>query len=338
MALSRIDFQDIHRRNQLGLGVALFLIALMIGLRVDVGGDYANYLRVHNELKSYAFSEVWRRIDPGYGYIDWAAGQLGLGTWVVNLACGAIFCWGLGRFLKSHPNPYLGLLVSVPYLIIVVAMGYTRQAAALGFLLAGMGSFDRSRISHFAIMCMLAVLFHKSAIVMIPVGLLAIRHNRFITMGLLVLLCAGLYYVLVESSMDRLVANYVTNAQSSQGAMLRVMMSVPPALIILFANDRLRFTDDQSRLYRNLALAALVAFAVLLLGLPSTAVDRLALYILPIQTVVMVRMVALFPNDRPSASFVAAAVIILYGLVQYVWLNYAVFAADWIPYQILWFS
>lgn len=338
LALTRVDFQEISRRNQAGLGLLMFLIALMIGFRFDVGGDYYNYIRVHNDLGNYGFWDVWKRIDPGYGLIDWIAGRFGLGTWVVNLICAAIFCWGLAKFLKSHPNPYLGLAVAVPYLIIVVGMGYTRQAAALGFLLAGMANFDRSRIVYFSVMCLLAVTFHKSAIVMLPVGLLALNHNRLVTFGLLLLLGAGLYYVFVQSSMDRLVQNYVTAVQSSQGAMMRVMMCVPPAMLLLAAGRRFRFTPDQARLYRNFAIAALVALAALLIGLPSTAVDRLALYILPIQMVVMARLVALFPQDQQSAFMLAVGIVGLYGLVLYVWLNYAINAQAWIPYQMLWFS
>ena len=35
-------------------------------------------------------------------------------------------------FVRRQPMPWLGLLVAIPYLVIVVGMGYSRQAIALG--------------------------------------------------------------------------------------------------------------------------------------------------------------------------------------------------------------
>nr|WP_294850390.1 EpsG family protein [uncultured Sphingomonas sp.] len=337
-AVGRIDFHSIEARNRTGLSISLLLIALMIGLRFQVGGDYGSYEQLHRELAGMEFRDAFWRTDPGYGLIDWAAGQFGLGTWVVNLACAGIFCWGLGQLLRSNPNPFLGLAVAVPYLIIVVAMGYTRQSAALGFIMAGLAHFDRSRVLRFAAMCLLAVLFHKSAIVMLPVGLLALNHNRLVSLGLLIALGGLIYYVFVAASVDRLVNNYVTQAMSSQGAMVRILMSVPPALLLLGFAGQFRFTEDQRRLYRNFAIGALAGFAAVLIGFPSTPVDRLALYILPLQLVVMTRLVALFPVDARSAATFALGIVALYGLVQYVWLNYAVYSTYWIPYRFLPFN
>lgn len=338
LALTRIDFLSIERRNQAGLTVALAAIALMIGLRFQVGGDYENYILIHRDIAHLDLVGALFRTDPGYALFDWIGASLGYGTWPVNLVCAIIFCWGLGRYLRCNPNPYLGLLIAVPYLIIVVAMGYTRQAAALGLIMAGMARFGRSHILYFCAMCLLATLFHKSAIVMLPVGLLALRHNRLVTFGLLLLLGGFLYYVFVASALDTLVNNYVVQAQTSQGAMVRVLMCVPPAILLLMEQRRFRFTEDEGRLYRNFAIATLIALGALLVGVPSTPVDRLALYILPIQLVVLTRMVALVPVDERAALMMTAGIIFLYGVVQFVWLNYAVHAVLWLPYQFLPFS
>ena len=54
------------------------------------------------------------------------------------------FTYGLFRICRQQPNPWLALVVATPFLIIVVGMGYTRQAAAMGFLMIG-------RIFHAAI-------------------------------------------------------------------------------------------------------------------------------------------------------------------------------------------
>lgn len=56
------------------------------------------------------------------------------------------------RFARSQPDPWLAVLVAVPYLVIVVAMGYSRQAVAIGILLAGLGRLERGGSTlHFAL-------------------------------------------------------------------------------------------------------------------------------------------------------------------------------------------
>lgn len=338
VAMVRIDFQSIDPRNRTGLGILILAIMVMIGLRHDVGGDYYNYLSLHNELLYYDFADALVRTDPGYTAVDWAAGRLGYGTWVANMVCAALFCWGLWTFLRSMPSPFLGLVIAIPYLIIVVAMGYTRQAAALGFIMAAFASFDRTRVRRFIVLTMIAVLFHKSAIIMLPIGLLAISHNRLLSLTLLLTIGAALYYLFVSESIDRLVNNYVTQQLNSQGAMIRILMCTPPAILILTMPSRFRFTPDQRKLYRNLAVCTILALGALLAGVPSTSVDRLGLYLLPLQLIVYTRMTCLFAGDSRSAQFMAMGFILLYALVQYVWLNHAQNALYWVPYRFLPFS
>ena len=75
--------------------------------------------------------------------LNWFAGQNELGIWFVNTICGGIFSYGLIAFARSQPRPWLALAVAVPYLIIVVAMGYTRQAAAIGFVMLGLSALAK---------------------------------------------------------------------------------------------------------------------------------------------------------------------------------------------------
>jgi hypothetical protein len=69
---------------------------------------------------------------------------------------------------------------------------------------------------------------------------------------------------------------------------------------------------------------------VLLLVLPSsTAVDRLALYVMPLQVAVLSRFPLAF--GRRMGTFI----VVLYSLaIEFVWLNFATHARFWIPYQV----
>ncbi|QNN65714.1 EpsG family protein [Sphingomonas rhizophila] len=321
------------RRPGLGLKLALLAVALLIGLRYRVGGDWRSYVDFLTKVEFRPLGDVVALSDPGYSVINWLVASAGLEIWAVNLLCGLIFVWGMWRLVRLQPEPWLCVLVAVPYIIIVVAMGYTRQAVALGLLMAALASFQQKRIGQFALLVVIAVTFHRSAIVVLPIGLLSITRNRILIGVMLLALAASLYSVFVASEVDRLVRNYVTNPYASQGAAIRVGMSLPPALLFLVFRDRFGFDRDARKLWTNLAITSILTAFVLALTSASTAVDRLALYLLPLQMVMLCRLPLAFAKGDRDAQLIRAGVVIYLASVQFVWLNYAAYAHYWVPYQ-----
>jgi len=123
--------------------VACLITAAMIGLRFKVGADWDAYLIIHTAIARLGPGEAIRYWEPGFVLINYLADRLGAEIWLVNLIAGAIFMYGLVKFARSQPEPWLAALVGVPYLIIGVGMGYTRQAAAIGCCMAGFAALSR---------------------------------------------------------------------------------------------------------------------------------------------------------------------------------------------------
>jgi hypothetical protein len=225
------------------------------------------------------------------------------------------------------------VVAAVPYLIIVVAMGYTRQAVAIGFILAGISQMrDRQSMLKFGFYVAAATAFHRSAIIILPLVALAATKNRVVMIGMGGLLAALLYYQFLDYDVDRLMRNYVTQNYDSQGALIRVGMNLPPAILFLLFQKRFVLSDFERKLWRNFALAAVGAFILLMLIESSTIVDRIALYLIPLQLVVFSRLPAAFPFKGRLNSQLTVLVIGYSALVQYVWLTYAAHAHYWIPY------
>jgi hypothetical protein len=333
-----------HRHGGLGrqenplLLVAGLLVALMIGLRFEVGGDWATYETIFENIRYLDLNDAILEGDPGYSLLNWLAHSLGYDIWFVNLACAMIFTWGLVKFARRQPNPWLAILIAVPYLIIVVAMGYTRQAVAIGFVLAGLAAVDRTSLLRFSLYVLCAVAFHKSAIIVLPVVALAATNNRILTIALLFVLTLTLYFVFVASAVDDLITNYVEAQYQSEGAAVRVAMNLPPALIYLLFQRHFDAPPAQKKLWRNFSLAAIATLAALWLSASSTAVDRLALYLIPLQMFVLARLPSVFRgrSGTPNGQL-TLAVIVYSAVIQFVWLNYATNAVYWVPYNVyLW--
>ena len=108
---------------------------------------------------------------------------------------------------------------------------------------------------------------------------------------------------------------------------------MPPALIYLLFQRRFGLTDFERKLWRNFAIAALVAMVLVLTMESTTVVDRLALYLIPIQLVVFSRLPTAFPiKGRPNTQLIAF-IIAYSATVQFVWLTYAANAHYWVPYS-----
>jgi hypothetical protein len=310
---------------------ALLTIAV-IGLRYKVGGDWESYFRIFLNATRMSFSAAIERGDPGYQAINWVVARSGYKVWVVNLICGAIFGVGLLRFCATQPRPWLAFAIAIPYLVIVVAMGYTRQAVALGILMMGLARQVKGASAiNFAFYIAAAALFHSTVIVMFPVVAWSARGNRFVNAAIAISVGIMFYRMFLGHTMDRLIANYLDAAYSSQGALVRVSMNMLAATCFLLVGKRLGFSEHEYRMWRNFSLAAAVMMVLLAVLASSTAVDRISLYLLPLQLAVLARLPAL--NRRNSATTVMAVLAYVIA-VQFVWLNYAQFARLWVPYRL----
>jgi hypothetical protein len=314
-------------------GTALLLggvmLALFIGLRLQVGGDWEAYVAYWKYAGMVDFQRVLSLSDPGYQFLNWLSQQAGLGVWAVNLACGLLFSWGLIRFAITQPFPWLVIVAAVPYLVIVVAMGYSRQAVAIGILMAGLAPMFRGgSLLRFVLYAILATTFHKTALLAIPLVIFSIGGNKLLNLMGGVALIAGLYAAFLSEDVDMLVKNYVEAEYQSSGAAIRVALSLLPAAIFLFFRKRLQFSSVQERFWRLSSYGALGLLAALLLTPSTTAVDRMALYLFPLQLAVLARLPFLISEGAAKLFVIAYAL-----LIQTVWLNYAVHAEEWLPYQ-----
>lgn len=317
------------RISNLGWLILASLITVFVGLRFEVGGDWYAYTAWLARSAQLSFLEVFTFQDPGYYLVNWIAASFGFEVWLVNLFSAAIFSIGLVAFVKRLPSPMLAIVIAMPYMIIVLAMGYTRQAVAFGFVLWALTYLIQNRTLPFILLLSLGAAFHKSAVILVCLAVLANTKNRAWTFVWVGLSGALLYWLFLAEQVAGLWSNYVESGYSSEGGPIRVAMNIVPALIYLLFRNRFNFAPQERALWFWMSIFSLVCLPLVFQA--STAVDRVALYFMPIQLVIFASLPRLV--DHNSRVIVRASVISFYALVQFVWLNYAKSAFVWLPYQ-----
>lgn len=310
-------------------GFGLFLV-LAIGLRDKVGGDWINYKNNLAIILALPISELFStKQEPLYAIFSYLSAHLGMDVYGVNLVCGLLFTIGLLELCKQQPSPWLGVLVSIPYLVIVVGMGYTRQGAAMGLLMLGLVELGKGSLKKYLIYILLAGAFHKTVLVFVAIAMLRPGSGavkRLLGIGLLFGLLGGVFLM---EQVDTLYLHYVEQTMESEGGMIRVLMNFLPS-VLLFA-----FWRPWGKCYSDRWIWALFAIlsivGMLLVSKASTAVDRMVLYLIPLQIVFWSRFPEL--SSRYISKQVAhLGVVAGYALVMFVWLVYAVNSIFWIPY------
>lgn len=324
----------------------VFVIATSIILFVflafrETGGDYGSYLKMFQIVEERSLDEYLTRPDPLYGLCNWISAQLGWGFLGVNVICAMLFLACLYRAAIDEPLPMFFIALSIPYFVIVVAMGYTRQGVASGLVLSGIVALRSGSPLQFSMQICLAAGFHASALAMLPALLfakLSFRNKFLRNLVRVFLLGLGAFggYHLLSDSADHYVEQYVERDHyKSGGAVLRAAVTAAAAAIFFVKRRqwRSRFGDNESLTY--FALLALFTFFIAFVA--STPADRMGLYLIPFQLIVFARL-PLMQKTMSQFSRYRLGIATFYVAYFYVWLILGTYSQKlWVPYKsVLW--
>lgn len=328
-----LPFAIEKKLNVVLLALCFLFLIIFVGLRSEVGGDWNTYLKIYNSSDAMdIISTLYSLQDPAFYSLVKLSNFLGWGIYGVNLAISSIFFLGLSALMKKSNFKLLFLVIAMPYLIFVVSMGYVRQAAALGVLMhlyAYINSHNPKTIYMLGII-LVAFLFHKSAILLLPLALMLNFQFSFIRTLILIPIFAITGIILAyQLFLDYY--HYATGLVQSNGAFIRQLMMLVPCLIFLRYRKIFSLYYD----YRFLRLIVIIVISVFpLVFFASTAVDRALLYFYPIQMIILCRLPE-FIIDQTMKALYIIGVCLAYFLALYVWMNFSDHAYLWLPYKFI---
>jgi len=316
------------------------LLTLFIGLRIEVGGDWESYQAHFARVQGHSLGVILWQGDPGFQLLNWLSDQLGWGVVGVNVFSALIFAAGLILFARDLPRPWLAIASAVPYLITVVAMGYTRQAIAISLVLLALRALGTQSLVRFIVWVLLAAAFHKSAVLMLALGVVSITRYRLLIGIFISCIAVIAYFVFLEKYVAYFYEGYIRQEYQSSGAWIRIGMNAVAAGVFLSIRSRFQLTPVHRLMWTWMALGSLALLLLLLLSPATTALDRLALYLIPLQLFVISALPdALGITSQVKAQWLGGG-LVFYGLVHFIWLQFAAHAFAWLPYKnalISWF-
>ncbi len=313
------------------------MLAILIGLRHEIGGDWFRYIDLSYGISkgtNFDFLSFYTG-DYGYRLVHWVSINYLNGIYSTNLICAIFFVSGLIRFSKAMPIPWLALFVSIPFLVVVVSMGYTRQAAAIGFLMWGLVDLVYGKRTYFYVFIIIGSLFHLTLLIMLPIAAIynLKKSNlvRVLSLSILIALMAIVVFASFIEQIEHMIYYYVTiKFHHSDGAIVRVFMSFCAAVVFFIYHKEFKERYNDERLWFIFSIVSIVLLPIAFSY--STLVDRIAIYFIPLQLVVFSRIPILIKSSYYRLLFVLG-VIFLYMAALFVWLNFGNFSSYWLPYQ-----
>lgn len=307
--------------------LAWLALTLFLGLRREVGADWDNYLLMHARAGAYGFGELIYLGDPAYMVMSGALSRLGFAVPAVNLVCAGIFAGGLVLLVRAQPSPALAWVIALPVLVGVAAYS-TRQAAAIGLLMAALACVAAQRPRLAALLVAVTPLFHWTAILLLP--LVPVILTRWFPTRLMIAAGAGAGLALAALLLLTPFGIRYANIDESAGAVFRGALTIPALAVLALMG---RSIDLDPREHRAVAfLAAIGLFALALTPALSTAGDRIGYYAVPIQMILLPRA-ALCLRTRRLRLAAQTAIVLVFGGMFLAWMTLSSYRLCLTPYR-----
>ena len=311
------------------------LCILVLGSRLKIGGDWINYLFIYNNINDYFNPLSINLLQSNYLFdlINYISFNNSLGFSATNFINQFIFITGLFFYAKRQNQPSMIYVVAIPYLIIVVSTGYTRQASALGILFFALPYLFNGKFIKFSIFIFFATLFHKTAflllflIPMVQYKFINFLNLNKINIKFLILILSAIpiiifvYYFLLKFQYNYIIRFYVGDEMhfTSTGAIFRVSLFFLSALLCIIFHNKISTGLYEKNYYLGLSVLTII-FSFFVFQF-SSAVDRILIYFYPLQLFIFSKLHVLF-SDNIHRIFYNIIIISIYLCLLLIWANY----------------
>ena len=311
----------------------LLIFALFTGSRVEIGGDWGTYLKNYYILgKDFNFTDFNIRSDWGYEILSYIFYSNQQPIYFFNLLISFFNFFCLFLFLRNQDYKWIFLIISVPFFVIVLQIGFIRQSVAISFLLLSMLAIKNKYYLPFIIFMIFGIMFHKSSLLIFLIMILCIdKLINVVLKYFIFFIFIGIIIYLSRGDFGNLLSNYFINISTdSKGAIFRLFLVLIPSIIFIIYFNKFNFSLFEKRFFLILSLMTFILIPLVFFY--STLVDRLLIYYLPFQLVIY-SSISKIANQENTKKLINISIISLFTLYLFVWLNFSNSSNRWVPYS-----
>ena len=287
----------------------IIFLFFFVAFRYAISWDWGNYLRIYEGYKYATLDDVIGGIEPIFGLTNLLSVKLGFEDIIfTNIVFAMIVFFFLNLFLLRLKAYWLGLLIYFPVHILIVSMGYVRQAVAIAILLyAFLKLWDKKHLQ-FILWVIIASLSHRTAIIMLmfwPIVFFNLKDSLLKLYSIVALISIlGILYLSMESEGNA----YTTNQVSSSGIYLRLVLYIVP-LFYYYSYRNSYFKVEFPQFYKVLDFFVLLISMCFLLSFSfSTLADRFSLYLIFFNLFICMSLYCYLPQ-KPKFNLVLFVVL-----------------------------
>jgi len=325
-----LKFKINHFNSELNINYNPFLfsflfISLVLGLRYDVGTDYMSYVRY--------FERYFTGINPpdvesGFELINRIAIFLGADFWLVFLISALLInFFVLKTFKENSENYVLSVIILFGIGFIFFQTNGIRQAIAIAFTLYGSKYIVSRNLKSYIIFCVLGMMFHLTAFIMIPMyWIVNIKYKKSILLlGLLIslflFLQPNILSIIVNKFLNILTIpkyhHYIKMSFEKTGAVntgYRVMLEGVFAFIVVLLTPKKIYKHIKGKIYFNFFVLSYMSN--MFFG-RFYAVSRITLYFSIFQSLFIPYFIYNIPINKKSRVLLIILTIIYFSFWTY---------------------
>jgi len=321
-----------------------FLFPVLLGsLRYGVGTDYSNYVILFNNfsklpLEQFIYSNA-NNIEPGLYVVARIANIF---PYAINLYFGLItfgtlfFLYlGLRRFRIS----YLPIALLLYYLMLFpISFNAVRQMLAVSIFFYATSFIYQKKLFKYVCLILLAALFHKSAILLIPVYIVGIilppkfRINTrtfviiLLTLSAVIVTGQYMFTFLLNLSLLEKYSKYQYYSESATGLVLFTKLLILGSVTLMF--NRMRSYSNFAFIY----IMSITEVMILILARGSIDLSRFSLYFSIFPIILLANLIRVFERN---SRYIVVAGLITYALAIFIISFYIKGGAEIFPYKAL---
>ncbi|GAA4785388.1 EpsG family protein [Olivibacter ginsenosidimutans] len=296
--------------------LALFYLVLLFfaGFRYQIGNDYDSYVQIYGEIAATGPFSTY--VEPGFGLICYALNQLGFAYQSMFFLFAAITLLLMFHNIITYAkNPYLALMLFIllpNYYFNLLCV--VRQFLAISIVFYGVKYIMNRQFVSFLLTLLVACLFHKTAIILLPFYFIV--HVKQVPVLMVILLALAIIFPLTKIlpyiSNSLLLADYEQYLNSAPpefggGSTLIIRILLFAAVLLLYH----KIKEPRNRIICNLYLWGVILYYA---SIGTEALSRLSLYLMIFEIIALPNIIYQFKKTEAQ---VLACTYVLYGTLLY---------------------